>query len=162
MTIAVRVATPDEVPILNAIRTSVRENHMTLEQMAEYGITPDVIADLLRTTGRAFIGTIDGVDAGISIADSAEGNIFAMFVLPDYEGHGLGRILLREAEAFLRDSGVAEAWLEAGAAPGIRAHGFYTHLGWRQDGLMPDGQLRFVKAHADLAGNSDLIRNGAP
>ncbi len=150
MTIAIRVATPDEVPILNFIRTSVRENHMTLEQMADYGITPEVIADLLRTTARAFIGSLDGVDAGFAIADSAEGNIFAMFVLPDYEGHGLGRLLLREAEAFLHASGVAEAWLEAGAQPGLRAHGFYAHLGWRRDGLMPDGQLRFVKSHAEL------------
>lgn len=150
MTTTVRIATPDEVPILNAIRTSVRENHMTLEQMADYGITPEVIAALLRTTGRAFIANVDGIDAGISIADSAEGNIFAMFVLPDYEGLGLGRLLLAHAEAFLHASGVASAWLEAGAAPGIRAHGFYAHLGWQADGLMPDGQLRFVKPRAAL------------
>ncbi|SHE96784.1 Acetyltransferase (GNAT) domain-containing protein [Kaistia soli DSM 19436] len=150
MTTTVRIATPDEVPILNAIRTSVRENHMTLEQMADYGITPEVIANLLRTTGRAFIANVDGVDAGISIADSAEGNIFAMFVLPDYEGLGLGRLLLAHAEAFLHATGVASAWLEAGAGPGIRAHGFYAHLGWQSDGLMPDGQLRFVKSRAAL------------
>ena len=154
MTIAIRIALPEDVPILNAIRTSVRENHMTLEQMAAYGITPEVIADLLRTTGRGFIGSIDGVDAGIAIADSKEGNIFAMFVLPDYEGHGLGRLLLAHAEAFLAASGVTSAWLEAGAAPGIRAHGFYEHLGWRRDGLMPDGQLRFVKSQAELARNA--------
>ncbi len=150
MTIAIRVATPDEVPILNDIRTSVRENHMTLEQMADYGITPDVIADLLTTTGCAFIGTIDGVDAGFSIADSAEGNIFGMFVLPDYEGRGLGRLLMAAAEGFLFEKGCASAWLEAGAAPGIRAHGFYAHLGWRSDGLMPDGQRRFVKTRAEF------------
>ncbi|MBZ9936110.1 GNAT family N-acetyltransferase [Mesorhizobium sp. BR1-1-16] len=153
MTITVRIATPDEVPILNAIRTSVRENHMTLEQMADYGITPNVIADLLRTTGRAFIASVDGIDAGISIADSAEGNIFAMFVLPDFEGLGLGRLLLAHAEAFLHERGVASAWLEAGAAPGIRAHGFYAHLGWQPDGLMPDGQLRFVKMREALTQN---------
>jgi len=151
MTISIRVATPEDVPILNAIRTSVHENHLSLEEMITYGITPAVIADLLRTTGRGFIGSVDGVDAGISIADGAGRNIFAMFVLPDYEGRGLGRLLLAEAEAFLRDSGPGDAWLEAGAAPGLRAHGFYAHLGWRQDGHMADGQLRFIKAHAALA-----------
>lgn len=151
MTIAIRLARPEDVPILNAIRTSVRENHLSLDQMIAYGITPEVIAALLRTTGRGFIGSVDGVDAGISIADSAAGNIFAMFVLPDYEGRGVGRALLARAEAFLHESGCEQAWLEAGAAPGIRAHGFYDRLGWRRDGLMPDGQLRFVKTRAELA-----------
>lgn len=154
MTTAIRIATPDDVSILNRIRTSVRENHMSLEQMAAYGITPEVIADLLRTTARGFIGSIDGVDAGIAIADGAEGNIFALFVLPDHEGRGLGRALLERAEAFLFKCGCEVAWLEAGAAIGIRAHGFYSHLGWRRDGLMPDGQLRFVKSRAKLARGS--------
>jgi GNAT superfamily N-acetyltransferase len=151
MTLAIRIATPEDVPILFAIRTSVRENHMTREELAAHGITPDIIAELLRTTGRAFIGSIDGVDAGIAIADSLTRNIVALFVLPDREGLGLGRILLAEAEAFLCASGAGDAWLEAGAISGIRAHGFYAHCGWRRDGTMPDGQVRFVKTQAELA-----------
>ena len=151
MTLTIRVATAEEVPILNAIRTSVRENHLSLEQMIAYGITPERIAHLITTTGRAFIGSIDGEDAGFSIADAEERCIFGMFVLPDFEGQGLGRALMAEAEAFLHAAGCEEVWLEAGAAPGIRAHGFYPHLGWRDDGTMPDEQRRFVKSRAELA-----------
>lgn len=151
MTLAIRVATASEVPILGIIRTSVRENHLSLEQMIDYGITPERIARLITTTGRAFIGAIDGEDAGFSIADAEQSCIFGMFVLPDYEGRGLGRALMAEAEGFLYSAGCAEVWLEAGAAPGLRAHGFYPHLGWRDDGTMPDGQLRFVKTRAELA-----------
>ncbi len=150
MTIAIRVATADEVPILNAIRTSVRENHMSLEQMAAYGITPEVIARVITTTGRGFIASVDGVDAAIAIAEAEAGCIYAMFVLPDFEGMGLGRLLMAEAERFLFEAGCENVWLEAGATGGLRAHGFYAHLGWRRDGLMPDGQLRFVKSRDEL------------
>ncbi|MCX5478779.1 GNAT family N-acetyltransferase [Kaistia geumhonensis] len=150
MTVAIRVATANEVPILNAIRTSVRENHMSLERMADYGITPEVIARVITTTGRGFIASVDGVDAGISIAEAEAGCIFAMFVLPDYEGMGLGRLLMAKAERFLFEAGCRDVWLEAGAVEGLRAHGFYAHLGWRHDGLMPDGQLRFVKSRDEL------------
>jgi len=150
MNVAIRVATADEVPILNAIRTSVRENHMSLEQMAAYGITPEVIARVITTTGRGFIASVDGVDAAIAIAEAEAGCIYAMFVLPDYEGMGLGRLLMTEAERFLFEAGCENVWLEAGATKGLRAHGFYAHLGWRRDGLMPDGQLRFVKSREEL------------
>jgi GNAT superfamily N-acetyltransferase len=145
VTVVIRIARPTEVGILNDIRTSVRENHMTIAQMEAYGITAASIAELIVGTGRAWIGEIDGVDAGFSIADSAEGNIFAMFVRPEFEGHGLGGLLLSQAETFLFERGLNEIWLEAGATEGLRAHGFYSHAGWQRSGTMPDGQLRFVK-----------------
>lgn len=146
MTISIRIATPADHEALTAIRTSVRENHMSVEQMAAIGIMEQSVGELITSVGRGWIGFVDGVDAGFSIAHAGTGSIFAMFVRPEYEGLGLGRRLLTLAEKWLAEKGFSEIWLEAGKERGLRAHGFYERCGWRQDGFMPDGQLRFVKA----------------
>lgn len=45
MHMLIRVATQDDVDTLFAIRTSVQQNHLSREQMADLGITPQVLAD---------------------------------------------------------------------------------------------------------------------
>ncbi|HSG40598.1 MAG TPA: GNAT family N-acetyltransferase, partial [Thermoanaerobaculia bacterium] len=77
-----------------------------------------------------------------------EGSIFAMFVRPGYEGRGLGRALMREAEAWLFVEGWEEIWLLTGSDPALRANGFYRHLGWRDAGLQADGQIKYVKGRS--------------
>lgn len=68
-----------------------------------------------------------------------------MFVRPGYEGRGLGRVLMREAETWLFGRGWDEIWLLTGSDPKLRANGFYQHLGWRDAGLQEDGQIKYVK-----------------
>ncbi len=43
----IRTARPDDLPAITQLRTSVTENHLSVEQMAERGITPQsVIAEI--------------------------------------------------------------------------------------------------------------------
>ena len=44
----IRVATPDDIESIFDIRTAVVQNHLSREQMAELGITPQVVADSMR------------------------------------------------------------------------------------------------------------------
>lgn len=44
----IRAATQDDVDTLFTLRTSVVQNHLSVEQMAELGITPEVLADRIR------------------------------------------------------------------------------------------------------------------
>lgn len=48
MQMLIRVATPDDIDTLFAIRTSVVQNHLSREQMTALGITPQVLADSIR------------------------------------------------------------------------------------------------------------------
>lgn len=145
----IRKATEADIPALFDIRTSVRENHQSLEELAPLGVTPQGIAGMLRTSSQAWVAEVDGQPVAFSMADAGEGTIFAMFVRPGYEGRGLGRALMREAETWLFGRGWDEIWLLTGSDPKLRANGFYRRLGWQDAGLQEDGQIKYVKRKAD-------------
>jgi hypothetical protein len=50
--------------------------------------------------------------------------------------------------------GWPEIWLLTGSDSGLRAVGFYLHLGWQAAGRQADGQTRYVK-------RQDLSSSGA-
>ena len=141
-----RPALPVDTEILFDIRCSVVENHQSREELASLGITAQTIREMIE--GQDYITTIaeaNGRPAGFSMAEISEGYVFACFVKPDFEGNGLGRALMEAAETGLRNRGVQEAWLSTGQASGLRAVGFYSHLGWYKDGHLDDGQIIFRK-----------------
>lgn len=141
----IRTASEADIPILFEIRTSVRENHQSREELAALGVTPESIGEMMRASSRVWVAEIEGQPVAFSMADAGEGTIFAMFVRPGYEGRGLGRALMREAEGWLFGEGWEEIWLLTGSDPALRANGFYRHLGWRDEELQADGQIKYVK-----------------
>jgi GNAT superfamily N-acetyltransferase len=68
-----------------------------------------------------------------------------MFVLPIFEGRGVGRCLMQQAEEWLWSQGIEQIWLLTGNDPELRAYGFYLHLGWIPVGVEADGQVKLVK-----------------
>lgn len=141
----IRRATGADVEALFDVRTSVRENHQSRQELAAIGVTPESVAEMLRTTSGAWLAEEDGRALAFSMADAAQGTVFAMFVRPGHEGRGLGRTLLHEAERWLFSRGWEEIWLLTGSDPALRAVGFYLHLGWKAAGLQADGQTKYVK-----------------
>lgn len=142
----IRDANPHDVEDLFAVRCSVDENYLSPEELAERGITPETVRLMIQSGGYLVpVALVDGVIAGFGMADIAKGYVFALFVRLEHEGKGLGRALLRALEAGFIEHGVTQVWLHTGSEEGIRAPGFYQHLGWRFSGLMRDGQLKFCK-----------------
>lgn len=140
----IHMATEADVETLFEIRTDVRENNMTREALAEVGVTPPSIAEMLRTDSRAWLASAGGDDpVAFAMADAARGTVFALFVRRGFEGRGLGRALLAEAGAWLFSRGWDEIWLTTGAdAPGANA--FYRRVGWRDEGLAENGEVRYT------------------
>ena len=141
----IRIATEADVEALFEVRTSVVQNYQSREELAALGITPDSIAESLRTTSRVWLAEEDGRVVAFSMADAAQGTVFAMFVRPAYEGRGVGRCLMQQAEAWLFGGGWPEIWLLTGSDPELRAVGFYRHLGWQAVSEQADGQTKYVK-----------------
>ena len=141
-----RPAKPTEAECLFDIRCSVVENYQSREELMSLGINIQSVTDMIK--GEDYITTIaeaDGQSVGLSMAQISEGYIFACFVRPEFEGKGFGRALMEAAEEGLRRGGVSKAWLSTGSEPGLRAAGFYSHLGWYRDGYLDDGQIIFRK-----------------
>lgn len=82
------------------------------------------------------------VELGAPTALESLGCVFAAFVLPEFEGNGLGRRLMDEAETFLFQHHQT-IWLETAGAS--RASGFYRSLGWQPVENLPEGDIRFEK-----------------
>ena len=146
----IRVAQQSDIETLFEIRTSVVENHQSREEIAELGITPASVAEMLETDCCAWLAEIDGQPIGFSIANAAEKTIFGIFIRPSFEGRGAGRVLMQAAENWLWSKGLDEIWLLTGNDPSLRAYGFYLHLDWIPVGIEPDGdfqgEMKFVKS----------------
>ncbi|MOA22983.1 putative acetyltransferase [compost metagenome] len=144
MNIAVRKARTEDVEAIFDIRTSVVQNHLSREQLSEMGITPAALTEMLAAGAGVWIAEVDGSPAAFSSIDDEDGSVFALFVTPDFEGLGLGRLLLQEAEtALFRHH--ETIWLETDGRDGIRDNGFYRKHGWVHVDTMVNGDVRYEK-----------------
>ncbi|MNH10383.1 putative acetyltransferase [compost metagenome] len=142
----IRIATLADVAGMLEVRTQVRENHMSLAELAELGITPQSLPAMLSGSGRGWVACDEGRVVAFAMADASDATLFALFVHRSHEGKGLGRQLMQAAEIWLGTQGCREIWLLTDADPSVRANGFYRHLGWLDDDIQDDGQVRFTKS----------------
>ena len=129
----IRPGRVSDLPEITRIRISVRENHLSVEQMAELGITHASIATRMAAGDLGcWVAENNATLAGFSMADRTGGEVFALFVDPAHEGKGHGSALLQACEDWLKQEGFAAARLNT--ARGTRAHAFYLRRGWRETG----------------------------
>jgi GNAT superfamily N-acetyltransferase len=79
------------------------------------------------------------------------GHIMRLYVHPRHQGHGGGRLLVESACARLAGDGYAEATLWTLETPSNRAHGFYAHLGWTNEGIRNDERPPDVRYRRPLS-----------
>jgi phosphoribosylformimino-5-aminoimidazole carboxamide ribotide isomerase len=145
----IRIAGQQDIELLFEIRTSVAQNHQSRDELAKLGVTPAAVGDALKAKSRAWIASVDETPAAFAMADSGEATVFAMFVRPEFENRGLGRLLMAEAERFLFQNH-RRIWLTTGTGRQIRANGFYKWLGWSATEVMDDGQTRYEKTRSPI------------
>ena len=130
-----------DMPGIARVRSSVTENLLTTEQLAQRGITNASVAASLLVDRKGWVAERSGEIVAFCMADRADPSIFALFVLPGYEGRGLGNRLLHLALQWLWNNGAELAWLTT--APDTRAARFYARRGWLPVGMEPGGDIRF-------------------
>jgi GNAT superfamily N-acetyltransferase len=137
-----RPATADDVPRCIVVRGMTRQNAVSVERLASYGITAASWGDAVRQGRHAgFVGLHRGEIAGYCFGDIATGEVLVLALLPEHEGQGAGRALLAQVVDRLLASGHRRLFLGCSADPASRSHGFYRHLGWRSTGR--------IDAHGD-------------
>lgn len=134
--IELRLATPQDIPAMQAVRGGVRENVLSDPD----GLPADSYKPYIETSA-CWVAFDQGQVVGFSACEIGLGFIWALFVAPDAEGRGLGRALLDQALARLREADHEFAKLST--APGTRAAGFYQGNGWREAGRTWDGEIIF-------------------
>ncbi|TXG00930.1 GNAT family N-acetyltransferase [Massilia arenae] len=141
-TLQIRAALSTDVGAMFKVRTSVRENVLTAEELVELGITPEVISAEIERSPCAWVATVDSEIVGFSMVDLDTACLFAAFVLPEYEGLGIGTGLINACESEIFKSH-SVAWLET--AQSSRAAKLYRHLGWMNETEIGKGDVRMEK-----------------
>jgi GNAT superfamily N-acetyltransferase len=126
---------------MRRIRMAVRENRLTSGRITAQDYMR--VLDL----GCGWVAEDNGQIVGFAIANAANGNVWALFVDPAYEGQGHGRQLHDAMIDWMRSQPVERWWLTTEA--GTRAERFYERAGWMRVGITDRGEVRFERAAID-------------
>ena len=142
MNVRTRLALPSDIEGIFDVRISVKENHLSREEMEQMGITESSVIDMIEKNRCAWVAVDNGKIIGFSMILPDEGSLFAAFVLPEYEGRGVGRSLVQLAEQELFKHHEV-AWLETDK--NSRAAKFYKRLGWVEKENVSESDIRLEK-----------------
>ena len=136
MSFAVRTATIADVPGMHRLRLGVAENRLSDNRaINEASYAPYIEA------GSAWVAEKDGEVVGFAAADGQSQTLWALFVDPRAEGHGVGRALHERLILWAREQGITRLSLSTEKAS--RAAAFYRRAGWVEAGTAADGEVRF-------------------
>ena len=124
-----RQAIPEDIPQIQIVRNSVKEN-----QLSNPNLIPDeLVKEFITKRGKGFVCEIDDKIVGFSIVNFVENNVWALFLLPDFEGKRIGKKLhqLMLDEYFSKTK--ETIWLSTEA--NSRAEIIYKKQGWKNAGF---------------------------
>ena len=124
-----RQAIPEDIPQIQIVRNSVKENQLSNPNL----IPDDLVEEFITKRGKGFVCEIDDKIVGFSIVDFVENNVWALFLLPKFEGKRIGKKLhqLMLDEYFSKTK--ETIWLSTEA--NSRAEIFYKKQGWKNAGF---------------------------
>lgn len=135
--IIIREATVEDIKQIQRIRNSVKENTLS---------NPDLVTDkdceeFITERGKGWVCEVDYQIVGFSIVDLQGHNIWALFLLPEFEAKGIGRQLHDSMLDWYFSQTKIKVWL--GTAPNTRAETFYRKSGWTEIGTHGKGEIKF-------------------
>lgn len=122
------------------IRGAVKENILSDPSR----ITYEDYVRFLTTNGKGFVYADNDVITGFAIVDLHSKNVWALFVHPDYEKRGHGKILHDTMLDWFFKQTTESIWLTT--SPGTRAEKFYRKAGWTENGIK-NGEILFTRSH---------------
>src|SRR5688500_7232524 len=102
-----RLATLADIDAMHQLRLSVQENILADPQR----VAPQHYVLMLEKHGRGWVYELEGKIVGFAVADHSRRNIWALFVNPAFEGHGIGRALHDAMVSWLFERGNEPLWL---------------------------------------------------
>lgn len=133
----IREALLTDIPQMSTVRLAVKENALSNPAL----VTEQDYVDFLSQRGKGWVCEEDGRLVGFAIGDLEKHNVWALFVLPGYEGQGIGRELLITLLDWYYGETRETIWLSTAAD--TRAAEFYRSFGFTETGKMPNGELKF-------------------
>lgn len=133
----IKEATPSDVASMQVVRLAVRENILSDPSK----VTDEDVLDYITRRGKGWIYKTDSEVVGFAIADLVDHNIWALFLLPAFEGKGIGRQLHDTMLQWYFEQTDHQVWLST--EQGTRAEQFYTKAGWKNMGAYGTTEIKF-------------------
>lgn len=124
-----RQAIKNDIPQIQIVRNAVKENRLSNPSL----ISNEMVEDFILKRGIGFVCEINNDIVGFSIVDFEENNVWALFILPDYEGKGIGKKLHQLILDKYFSKTKKNIWLST--EPNSRAEKFYEKQGWKNTGF---------------------------
>lgn len=152
MTHEFRLASPLDAAACVELRGKTRENAVSIERLAALGITAESWGrDIANGRLPGHVCTVDGYIVGYGFGDRETGEVVVLALLPNAEGLGIGKALLRRVVDDLRHAGHERLFLGCSSDPSTRSYGFYRHLGWVSTGHFDTNQDEILELQAGAA-----------
>jgi len=132
-----------DIDAMHAVRIAVKENVLSNPALITYGDYEEYITE----RGKGWVCKVNDVVVGFAIADLKEGNIWALFIHPQWEGKGIGKTLHQLMMDWYFSNKKETVWLST--APNSRAAAFYKLQGWKETGITKSGELKFEMRKED-------------
>ena len=144
MKMKLREITKADIDAILRIRVSTKENHFSMTDLAEVGVTRESVARWLDGSVKGWLCEVSGRPVGFCMADSSTAEVIVVACYPEFENRGIGKKLMLKLHDWLWSFEHEEIWLWSNPDPSVRAHGFYRRLGYRAAG--------------ETKGNSEMLK----
>jgi GNAT superfamily N-acetyltransferase len=138
-----READAADIGQIQEVRNSVKENVLSNPGL----VTDKDCEEYLLRRGKGWVCEENNRVLGFAIADLQGNNIWALFVRPENEGMGIGKLLFQSMMAWYFSQTKEKVWLST--APSSRAEIFYRQAGWKEAGINGKGEIKFEMEYED-------------
>lgn len=138
-----RKATVNDIKEIQFVRHTVKEN-----MLSNPGLVTDADCEnYILNRGRGWVCDVDGKIVGFTIVDLVAHNVWALFIQPEFEAHGIGKKLQNLMLDWYFKQTPETLWLST--APNTRAETFYEKTGWKRVGIANNGETKFEMSFDD-------------
>ncbi|SRX76036.1 GNAT family N-acetyltransferase [Aequorivita antarctica] len=143
----IRRAEIGDIKQIQIVRNSVKENTLSNPNL----VTDKDCEEFIMQRGRGWVCEIDNKIIGFSIVDLKDNNIWALFLMPEFERQGIGRKLHDVMLNWYFDHTRTNLWL--GTNPETRAEMFYRNAGWNEIGTHGIDEIKFEMSYENWIKN---------
>ncbi|KGO78948.1 GCN5 family acetyltransferase [Flavobacterium beibuense F44-8] len=136
-----REALVTDIPQIQYVRHTVKENILSNPEL----VKDSDVEDYITRRGKGWIAIVNNTIVGFAIVSTADNNVWALFILPEFENKGIGKTLHNIMMDWYFSQTQETIWLSTGT--GTRAETFYRLKGWENIGAYGTQEIKFIMAY---------------